>query len=221
MGPSLMPIAFFDIDRTVVGTKTYLVIVYRFWQIKWIKARDLWKLILLGIRYQFGKIAKIDNSKKLIYSMGSVLAGRDALKFEEEIEVLFQKKIKKFILDSARQKIKEHREKGHAIVLISAAFENLAKLIGQELGADTVIATRATKENGQLNGCFSRIVFGKEKLIQAGKLSRNLSEDYFYSDCSSDIPLLLAVGFPQAVNPDWRLKKMAKKKGWPIHYWYN
>jgi len=212
-----MPIAFFDIDRTIVGARTYLVILHHFWRIRWIGPRDLLKFILFGVRYQFGN----DISEKLVEFIGSVLAGKSAVEFEKEVKKLFQKKIKKFILDPARQKIKEHQDKGHSVVLISATFEELANLIGRELGADKVIATRAIKENDRLSGCFSRIVFGEEKLIQAIKLSQRLNKDYFYSDCSSDIPLLLAVGFPQAVNPDWRLKNIAQKKGWPIHYWYN
>lgn len=217
IGSNLMPIAFFDVDRTIVGAKTYLVILHHFWRIKWIRLKDLLKFILFGARYQLGN----NVSEELAEFGGAVLAGKDAIKFEGEIEELFQKKIKKFILDSARQKIKEHQDKGHSVVLISATFEDLANLIGRELGADKVIATQAIKENGRLSGHFSRVVFGEEKLIQAAKVSQHLDKDYFYSDCSSDIPLLLAVGFPQVVNPDWRLKKIAQKKEWPIHYWYN
>ncbi len=40
-----------------------------------------------------------------------------------------------------------------------------------------------------------------------------------YADSSSDLPLLDAVGFPVAVNPETRLASMASKRGWLIEYW--
>jgi phosphoserine phosphatase len=47
----------------------------------------------------------------------------------------------------------------------------------------------------------------------------DLAEAYFYSDSHSDLPLMNAVGNPVAVNPDFRLARVAKRAGWPIRRW--
>jgi phosphoserine phosphatase len=38
----------------------------------------------------------------------------------------------------------------------------------------------------------------------------------FYSDSAYDLPLLEAVGRPVAVNPDRRLRRIARARGWEI-----
>ncbi|MBS1837849.1 MAG: HAD-IB family hydrolase, partial [Actinobacteria bacterium] len=37
-----------------------------------------------------------------------------------------------------------------------------------------------------------------------------------YADSSSDLPMLEAVGFPVAVNPEPRLASIARKRGWLV-----
>jgi phosphoserine phosphatase len=43
-----------------------------------------------------------------------------------------------------------------------------------------------------------------------------LEQSWFYSDSTSDLPLLEAVSDPVAVAPDQRLRAHALKAGWPI-----
>ncbi len=47
----------------------------------------------------------------------------------------------------------------------------------------------------------------------------DLAESVAYADSSSDLPLLEAVGFPVAVNPETRLASLAIKRGWLTEYW--
>jgi hypothetical protein len=44
----------------------------------------------------------------------------------------------------------------------------------------------------------------------------SLSETVAYADSSSDLPMLEAVGFPVAVNPETRLATLARKRGWLV-----
>jgi photosynthetic reaction center M subunit len=43
-----------------------------------------------------------------------------------------------------------------------------------------------------------------------------LSQSVAYADSSSDLPMLEAVGFPVAVNPETRLATIARKRGWLV-----
>jgi phosphoserine phosphatase len=47
----------------------------------------------------------------------------------------------------------------------------------------------------------------------------DLSESSFYTDSISDLPMLMRVGTPVVVNPDPRLARTARKRGWPVERW--
>ncbi len=44
----------------------------------------------------------------------------------------------------------------------------------------------------------------------------SLAESVAYADSASDLPMLEAVGFPVAVNPETRLATLARKRGWLV-----
>jgi phosphoserine phosphatase len=46
-----------------------------------------------------------------------------------------------------------------------------------------------------------------------------LDESVAYADSTSDLPMLEAVGFPVAVNPETRLATLARKRGWLVEHW--
>jgi phosphoserine phosphatase len=46
----------------------------------------------------------------------------------------------------------------------------------------------------------------------------DLAESVAYADSTSDLPMLEAVGFPVAVNPETRLAALARKRGWLVEH---
>jgi ribosome-binding factor A len=50
-------------------------------------------------------------------------------------------------------------------------------------------------------------------------LNFRLDEAIFYTDSYTDLPLLLAVAEPVVVNPDPRLRREARLRGWPVLRW--
>ena len=78
------------------------------------------------------------------------------------------------------------------------------------------------------SGCFTgRIVppfcFGEGKVVRAEQLAKSLGFDLgdavFYSESYTDLPLLLRVGEPVIVNPDPRLAREARRRGWRVEAW--
>ena len=47
----------------------------------------------------------------------------------------------------------------------------------------------------------------------------DLAASSFYSDSSTDLPMLERVGHPFVVNPDPRLRLAARSRGWTILNW--
>src|SRR3546814_5120322 len=46
----------------------------------------------------------------------------------------------------------------------------------------------------------------------------DLDDGVAYADSTSDLPMLEAVGFPVAVNPETRLAALARKRGWLVEH---
>ena len=86
---------------------------------------------------------------------------------------------------------------------------------------DKIIATQLEYIDGICTGNFaSPPVFGPEKMKRVLSFIKEIGSDIstcsFYSDSYHDIPLLEAVADPVAVNPDYRLRREALKRGWKI-----
>ena len=67
------------------------------------------------------------------------------------------------------------------------------------------------------------ICFGQGKVVLATKFlserGGSLEESIFYSDSFTDLPMMDAVGKAVAVNPDPKLRREARRRGWEICDW--
>ena len=120
--------------------------------------------------------------------------------------------------------IHEHHDKGHTILLASATNELIVKPIAQRLDINHVIGTKVKFKNNQCSGEFippSALGAGKLKLVETWmKLHQydNFSGVTFYSDSINDLPLMEAVEFPKAVNPDIKLEAISNERDWEVIY---
>jgi len=88
-------------------------------------------------------------------------------------------------------------------------------------GVDGVLATALEFKDGVCTGRLEGVpMFRREKKdrVLAYAATRNAlpAECGFYSDSIYDLPLLESVGRPVAVNPDIRLRRIARARRWPI-----
>jgi len=120
--------------------------------------------------------------------------------------------------------IHDHHDKGHTILLASATNELIVKPIAQRLNIDHVIGTKVEFKNNQCSGEFippSALGAGKLKLVETWMQAHqyhNFSGVTFYSDSINDLPLMEAVEFPKAVNPDKKLESISNERGWEVIY---
>ena len=117
--------------------------------------------------------------------------------------------------------VKRAKQAGHRIVLLSGSPDFLLKRLAKLLDADDVIGNRLQIRDGLATGkLLPPIVAGPEKarIIKdhAREHGFDLDDCAAYSDSLSDIPMLSVVGRPAAVNPDFRLRALAKTHRWPV-----
>src|SRR5712664_527052 len=127
-----------------------------------------------------------------------------------------------------------HAQQGHAIVLVSGTLEPLAQEMALALvvrlavrgitASVAVCATRLEQRGGRWTGrILGDAMFGEAKARAVAQLARckgfDLTQCYAYGDSSSDRSILEAVGRAAAVNPSWRMERLARRRGWDVLTW--
>ena len=113
------------------------------------------------------------------------------------------------------------KKAGHRVVLLSGSPDFLLQRMARLCDADDVIGNRLQIKDGRATGkLLPPIVAGPEKARIIKEHTKQhgfeLEECAAYSDSMSDVPMLSVVGRPAAVNPDFRLRMLAKTHRWPI-----
>ncbi len=124
---------------------------------------------------------------------------------------------------AAIRRVREHRALGHRTLLITGALDLVVKPL-LPLFDDVVSAHLGVAADGRYTGELVEVPPTGEARAQvmadyAAQEGLELSESVAYADSSSDLPMLEAVGFPVAVNPEVRLATIARKRGWLVEQW--
>ena len=135
---------------------------------------------------------------------------------------------------AAMQRIWWHALRGDGIVLVTGTLAPLAEVvkaaIERELlwrGVELQVSMFAT-ELGLCEGSWTGTVEGqprsgeeKAAAVKQCALASGapLSECFAYGDHALDRPMLEVVGTPIAVNPTWRLRQIARQRGWQVMKW--
>nr|HEX2578311.1 HAD-IB family hydrolase [Aquihabitans sp.] len=123
----------------------------------------------------------------------------------------------------ARTLIARHQAEGRKVVMATTSPYDLVKPLADALGFDDVLATRYGEAGGRYNGTVDGFfVWGPGKLAAirqwAERHGIDVAGSYAYSDSIYDLPLLSAVRFPVAINPDPRLRIVARLRRWPTQF---
>jgi HAD superfamily hydrolase (TIGR01490 family) len=136
-------------------------------------------------------------------------------------EELFDDVIKRTIYPGARDLVDESRRAGCRQVLVSGGLDFTIRPLANYLGVDDLIANRLEFDGGYATGKLEKpLVAGATKALLIRDFAKehdiDLDESYAYSDSYSDYAMLTVVGRPTAVNPDLRLRALARSYDWPV-----
>ncbi|MFM8312145.1 MAG: HAD-IB family phosphatase [Ilumatobacteraceae bacterium] len=121
------------------------------------------------------------------------------------------------------RRVREHRALGHRTILITGALDFAVE--GLRPLFDEIVAAKMTvRPDGTYSGNLGTVPPTGETRAQiladyCAAEGLRLEESIAYADSSSDLPMLEAVGFPVAVNPETRLAAIARKRGWLVEHW--
>ena len=151
------------------------------------------------------------------------LAGRSPQDWEPLRQRFLHDVIVPRIPPSALALVQQHQAAGDLVVMTTATNRFITELTAAHIGIEHLIATEPVVANGVFSGRTTGTLNmreGKVARLHAWLQDRAQSLDQFhssaYSDSINDLPLLSAVNWPVAVDPDARLRAQAMQRGWRI-----
>lgn len=216
----MIPAAFFDLDGTLLTVNSG-----RLWMLAERRAGrlSLWQ-VLQGSFYLLAyRFSVLDMDGVMTKALQTVIG-----ESEEEIRGRtfdwFETEVKPHLAPGASAVIEEHRRAGERLVLLTSSSPYESEIACRTFGLDDFISSRYEVVAGKFTGrlippaCYgSGKVFWVERYAE--KQGIDLEASAFYTDSHSDLPMLLRVGRPRVVNPDGRLRQIARRRGWPVLDW--
>jgi putative phosphoserine phosphatase / 1-acylglycerol-3-phosphate O-acyltransferase len=175
-------------------------------------------LPVLLLRYRLGRL-DLDVERQMVRPIRDLTKGAlDELARKSFIAV------RRRIYDDARMLLAERKARGRRAVLATSSLDVIVRPLAEELGVDEVLAASFEAEGERYTGRLGGPpLFGERKMRAVLDYIASSGLDparcAFFSDSITDLPLLEAVGEPVAVNPDSRLRAVARRRGWPILRW--
>ncbi|MDB9829703.1 HAD-IB family hydrolase [Gammaproteobacteria bacterium] len=208
----------FDLDNTILnGDSDYAMINYLVHTQALDESAEKQNQIFIE-DYQRGEL---DFDAYTTFALSAYI-GMTRSEINEYMLPFVAKVIEPMINTLALKIIHDHGDRGDTILLASATNELIVQPIAKRLDIQNVIGTQVKFINDKCTGEYippSALGEGKLQLVQQWMKKNNFddfSDTTFYSDSINDLPLLEAVDFPKAVNPDAMLEKISLERGWEI-----
>jgi HAD superfamily hydrolase (TIGR01490 family) len=212
--------AFYDVDGTLV--KTNIVHVYAYYAMNrgsllGMAGRTLGTAASLPL---FGALDVVNRKvfNEFFYRYYEGLTEDRLITVAED---MFEDVLKPGLYEQSKDLIAEARRSGCRIVLVTGALDFTMRPLARYLGADELIANKMQFVGGKATGkVIPPIIEGANKAnaIRSYCVREGLALEqcHGYSDSASDYAMLSVVGRPTAVNPDMRLRSIARAYNWPI-----
>ena len=209
--------AFFDVDRTLVRGSSIVALAGPLCRAGLLPRRALLGATVRGLQFSTRGFDEAE-VQRAVDRIGVTVRGMDAAQLRRVADRAIPRVLGPRVYAEALQLIAWHHARGHLVFLVSASTHELIDRLGSIVGADGVIASEAEVVAGRYTGTVA-LCHGAAKLEAVRHLAAahrvDLESSFAYGDGAGDIPMLLAVGHPTAVNPDRRLRATAALHGWP------
>lgn len=213
--------AFFDVDNTLVQGSSLVHFGRGLAARKYFRYSDVWKFIYAQAKFQ---LTGRENSDDVAEGRRKALAfieGRTTTELNEVSEEIYDEIIAAKIWPGTRALAQAHLDAGQQVWLVTATPYELADIIARRLGLTGALGTVAESVDGVFTGRLVGDILhglGKAHAVRAlaVKEGLDLRRCTAYSDSINDVPMLSLVGTAVAVNPDAKLRDVARERGWQI-----
>ncbi len=222
VAPDPLAGAFFDVDNTLMRGAS----IYHF--ARGLAARKMFgpgDLVKMAVGQAWFRARGAENTEHIDAAREAALAFVAGLKVADVTalgEEIYDETMADRIWEGSRELTQAHLDAGQRVWLVTATPVELAEILARRLGLTGALGTVAESADGVYTGrLVGGLLHGEAKaeavLALAEREHLDLSACSAYSDSANDLPMLKLVGHPHAVNPDARLRAVARDHGWPVH----
>ena len=215
--------AFFDVDGTLL--RCNIVRYYAFFKRRRLGAvpKLLWTISLIvraPLLMLQDRISREWFARKFYRSYRSIAPEE----LEEATLELFEKEMRGQFYTQALACVKKHLAEGHQVVLVSGSIRHIVQQVAQYVAATSVLCVDLELSEGRFTGQLTGTpLTGHYKAKSLRQFARengiDLNASFAYADSADDIAMLEQVGTAAAINPDRRLRAVARDRGWSIRSW--
>ena len=209
-------LAFYDFDGTLVSGN---VVDQYLWYAR--RERSLWRQLRLAMLAPALKLTDLYSRERFNH-----LFYREYRRFSEtwlrtEAENLYADYVRTHLYEGVEALLDRNRQEGFINVLVTGSLDFAMAPVGRHLGFEHVLANQIEFAAGRATGrMLPPVLAGDAKVRAMLDLCRRYNVEPMacraYSDDTSDLPMLEAVGHPIATNPKPALRRIAAERSWPI-----
>jgi HAD superfamily hydrolase (TIGR01490 family) len=212
--------AFFDLDGTLLTVNSANLWIKRELRLGRIR---YWQFLRAALWLAGYRLGMLDMDRALSAALRQ-LRGVEEESVRQETHLWWREEVRPYIAPGARAVLEMHRLRGDELVLLTSSSRYASEMAREEFGLDHVLFQGYEVRDGRFTGLPVRpLCYGSGKVAIAEQWAKeqgiDLSQSSFYSDSSTDIPMLERVGNPYVVFPDPRLRRVARQRGWPLLDW--
>lgn len=220
MGSRSRAAAFFDLDGTLLTVNSGRLWMRRERRLGRISRWQQLQAVFYLIGYRFGLIDMRRAMRKALQTVRGL--PEDTVR--RWTEAWYAEQVADFAAPGAWPVIDEHRRAGERLILLTSSSPYEAEAARRHFVLDEALSTRYSVRDGRFTGDVELpLCYGAGKVLIAERAAAahglDLSRSTFYSDSITDLPMLERVGRPRVVAPDPRLRRLARRRGWPILDW--
>jgi HAD superfamily hydrolase (TIGR01490 family) len=210
--------AFFDLDRTLIRRSSVLALAPSFRARGLISRIDLAKSAFWQLLFA-ARGASAERVRSAAEDGMRILDGFSVEEMQSVVGDAMEPVLRPLVYSEPLHLVQHHRARGERVYVVSATLQEIVEHIADDLGFDGAIGSTCEIVDGKYTGRTLRAAHGEGKARALRELAAadglDLAASTAYSDSYTDLPFLEAVGFPVAVNPDRRLKSIARARAWP------
>jgi HAD superfamily hydrolase (TIGR01490 family) len=215
--------AFFDVDGTLVAGN----IVQYYADLRTMELsrahRALW-FATFALRVPWYLLLDTVSRGQLQRAVYGNYRGFDARELERRAQVYFDRVVRSRLFAGAVRRVREHRQRGDRIVLVTGSLRPIVAPLAAHLEANELLAADLEHRDGTCTGRLREPPLAHERKAGAVRdcMTRHGLDPaacWAYADSLDDVPMLAAVGHAGVVEPGRKLARIAAQRGWEILRW--
>ena len=208
-------LAFYDLDGTLVSSN---VVDQYLW---YARRTSVWRIVRALLRAPQWILAERKSRLRFNELFFREYAGLSEAFLRSNAAAMTKDVLQPALFAGAQEKLAQDGVAGFRLILVTGSLDFAIEGFARELGFAEVLANRMEFRDGVAQGRLVEPVLAESVKVAAvlqacERYGADPRECKAYSDSTSDVPMLEAVGEPYAVNPSSGLRKIAEARQWPV-----